>query len=84
MKQSFSLGPSLANSPGALADDLLEGAGPIARFVYGDERKRRQIYHLAEAGHLPVFRLGTKICARQSTLLAWIAAQERKADGEAA
>jgi hypothetical protein len=64
-----------------LADDLLEGADKIAEFVFGDASKRRKVYHLASdaksGSKLPVFRLGNTICARRSTLLQWIAAQER-------
>lgn len=59
-----------------LADDILRGADQIAAFVYGDPRKRRKVYHLAERGHIPTFRLGATICARPSVLLRWVAEQE--------
>lgn len=62
-----------------LADDLLRGAGEIANFLYGDARERRKVYHLAEVSKLPVFKLGAVLCARRSTLLAWIAEQEARA-----
>lgn len=66
-----------------LADDLLEGAEAIARFMYGDERKRRRVYHLADDARgtrrLPCFRLGSTLCARKSTLVRWIEANEARA-----
>ncbi len=61
-----------------IADDLLRGADAIALFMFGDRKMRRQVYHLAQAGQLPVFRLGAILCARRSTLLAWIEAQEAR------
>jgi hypothetical protein len=60
-----------------LSEDLLKGADEIAEFFYGDRKQRRKIYHLAETSRLPVFRLGTVLCARKSQLMAWIEAQER-------
>jgi hypothetical protein len=60
-----------------LRDDVLTGADEIARFLFGDTAKRRAVYHLASKDGLPTFRLGNTICARRSTLLAWIEAQER-------
>ena len=62
-----------------LADDLLRGAEAIAEFLYGHRRHRRKIYHLAQTKRLPVFHLGSTLCARQSTLIAWIEDQEIKA-----
>jgi hypothetical protein len=61
----------------SLADDVLRGAGQIATFLFGEVTARRRVYDLADSGALPVFRLGTTICARRSTLLDWIAEQER-------
>lgn len=63
----------------ALADDLLRGAEEIAEFLYGHRRHRRKIYHLAQTKRLPVFHLGSTLCARRSTLIAWIEDQEIKA-----
>jgi hypothetical protein len=67
----------------SLADDLLRGASQIAEFVFGDRRQRRAVYHLAvevkPECRMPVFRLGSVICARRSTLLRWIAEQEASA-----
>ena len=59
--------------------DILEGAGDIAAYIYGDREKRRKIYHAAANAGLHVFRIGGVICARRSTLLGWIADQERRA-----
>jgi len=59
-----------------LAEELLEGAGAIAIFLFGDFEARRKVYYLAEQQSLPVFRLGKRICARKSTLQGWISEQE--------
>lgn len=60
-----------------LATDLLRGAEAIARFL---GFPRRAVYHAVAKGHLPHFKIGETICARRSTLTAWIAEQEgRKA-----
>lgn len=56
-----------------LADDLLRGTREIAAFL--GLPNRVVSYHI-ECDRLPVFRLGALICARKSTLLAWIAEQE--------
>ena len=58
------------------ADDMLRGAEEIAFFLYGDRKCRRKVYHLAGTSHLPVFKLGSMICARKTVLLNWIEAQE--------
>ena len=62
-----------------LADDLLRGAEAIAEFLYGHGRHRRKIYHLVQTKRLPVFHLGSTLCARRSTMIAWIEYQEIKA-----
>ncbi|SDG35492.1 hypothetical protein SAMN05216338_10019 [Bradyrhizobium sp. Rc2d] len=62
-----------------IADDLLEGANEIARFLFGPRGRRRRIYYLIANSGLPVFRLGETIYARRSTLRAWIAEQENAA-----
>ena len=63
-----------------LAEDMLKGAEAIAHFVFGKTGKngRRKIYYLAETSHLPVFRLGSVLCARRSVLMRWIAGQESR------
>ena len=60
----------------SIANDLLLGADKIAEFLFGDPAKRRKVYHLSEKTCLPVFRLGSVLCARKSTLVAWIEKQE--------
>lgn len=57
------------------------GADKVAEYTGQD---RRSIYHLAQTGKIPVFRMGSQICARKSTLLRWIEEQEAKAMGTAA
>jgi len=62
-----------------LADDLLRGADAIAEFIFGKgTNSRRKVYYLAECTRIPVFRLGSVLCARRSVLLNWIAAQENR------
>ena len=63
---------------GKLAHDLLRGADQIADFLFDDAGERRKVYHLAETSRLPVFRLGSKLCARRSVLMSWIASQEKR------
>lgn len=59
-----------------ISNDLLRGADAIAAFL---GFPRRAIYHAVSKGHLPSFRIGETVCARKSTLTAWIAAQESAA-----
>jgi len=61
-----------------LADDILRGADEIATFIFGERGSRRKVYYLAECSRLPVFRLGSVLCARRSVLLGWISGQERR------
>ncbi len=65
------------NSP-ELAEDLLRGADEIAEFIFGNRGGRRKVYYLAECSRLPVFRLGSVLCARRSVLIRWIAGQESR------
>jgi hypothetical protein len=60
-----------------LANDLLIGAKPIAEFVYGDPKKRRDVYR--NPARLSIFRLGAQLAARKSTLRAEILALENAA-----
>jgi hypothetical protein len=62
--------------------DLLRGADAIAEFLYGDKKLRRQVYHLAATSNLPVFKLGSMICARKSVLLKWVRDQEERHAGD--
>ncbi len=64
------------HEPEALADDLLEGAGAIAEFMFGDAKLRKKVYYLRQSSRLPLFHIGTRLCARKSTLLRWIKVQE--------
>jgi hypothetical protein len=68
----------VAGSGATLADDLLEGADAIAEYLFGSKATRRKIYYLAETSKLPVFRLGSMLCARKSVLLSFIAGQENR------
>ena len=72
--------PIPSDTPRELADDLLRGADQIAGFIFGEPThgNRRKVYYLAESSRLPVFRLGSMLCARRSVLLNWIAGQERR------
>lgn len=62
-------------APRTMNGDILRGAEAIGQWLGITERWVR---HLATRGRLPVFRLGTTICARKSTLNMWIATQERR------
>jgi hypothetical protein len=75
-----SMNPAIENAAekNKLADDLLRGADQIADFLFGEPGQRRKVYYLAETSRLPVFRLGSKLCARRSVLIAWIASQEKR------
>lgn len=59
-----------------LAVDVLRGADAIATYL---GFPRRAVYHAVAKGHLPHFRIGETVCARKSTLTAWIEAQEARA-----
>lgn len=56
--------------------DLLYGMPAIARHL---NIRTRQAHHLKEKGGLPIFDLAGVLCARRSTLNAWIADRERTA-----
>lgn len=70
--------PPYDSSEMNFADDLLKGADKISEFLYGDMNHRRKVYHLAETSRIPIFRLGSVLCARRSVILAWVAQQERR------
>ncbi len=63
-----------------LSADLMTGAESIAEFMFGDtsEANRRRVYHASDKLGLPTFKLGGTICARRSTILAWIERQEAR------
>jgi hypothetical protein len=58
--------------------DLLRGAEEIAKFLFGNRNQRRKVCHLVATSNLPVFKIGSMICARKSVLLNWIEEQERR------
>jgi len=60
------------------AADMLRGADEIALYLYGNREERRKIYHLVRTSKLPVFKLGSMICARRSVLLKWVQTQEER------
>ena len=60
------------------ARDMLRGADEVAEFLYGSKELRRKVYHLASTSNLPIFKLGSMICARKSVLIAWVRAQEAR------
>ena len=65
-------------APATIGDDLLRGADEIAKFVFGDEKHRRKVYYLTSDAkvRMPHFKIGSVLCARKSTLVAWIERQE--------
>jgi hypothetical protein len=78
--------PPAVNDASPLAGDMLHGAEAISLFIFGSasESFRNKIYHAASrkvsaAARLPTFRMGAVICARKSSLLAWIERQEAAA-----
>jgi hypothetical protein len=67
------------NEPSSeLASDLLRGADEIAAYIFGERGSRRKVYYLAECSRLPVFRLGSMLCARRSVIERWISGQESR------
>lgn len=65
------------------SSDLLTGADEVAAFLFGSAKERRRVYHLVETSRIPVFRLGSKVCARRSVLMKWVAEQEQRSVGQA-
>jgi predicted DNA-binding transcriptional regulator AlpA len=56
--------------------DLLYGVPEIAEFM---GRSTAAVYHLARATDFPKFKLGGTVCARRSSINAWLADLEAKA-----
>ena len=56
-----------------IGDDLIRGGKPLAQELGLTER---QIYHAADKGLLPLFRIGKLVCGRRSTLREHIARLE--------
>jgi hypothetical protein len=57
-------------------NDLLYGVSAIAAHL---EVRYGQAYHMIEKGDLPTFRVAGRVCARRSSLTAWVAECEAKA-----
>jgi len=70
--------PEREVAPATIGDDLLRGADEIAKFVFGSEKHRRKVYYLTGDAtvRMPHFKIGSVLCARKSTLVAWIERQE--------
>jgi hypothetical protein len=53
-----------------LADDLLWGAGSIAKALFGlnNKKTRRKVYHLHQEDRLPIWKDGPDIISRKSLL----------------
>jgi hypothetical protein len=62
------------------AGQLLFGAQEISQFLFGSTAHRRRVYHLADKHGLPVFHIGSTICARERHLAMWL----DEKDGDAA
>jgi hypothetical protein len=77
--KAFASSQGAQNAPSDLADDMLEGAEAIAESLFGSREFRRKIYYLAECSKLPIFRLRSALCARESVLLRFISGQEDRA-----
>lgn len=73
-------------SKGEIADDLLSGAEEIALAVWGvvNSKTKRRVYAAAEAGDLPIFKIGAILHARRSSLNEAIARMEREAMAKSA
>ena len=59
------------------------GADEIAEFIFGKRGSRRKVYYLAECTRLPVFRLGSMLCARRSVITGWIEFRQKNQVREA-
>jgi hypothetical protein len=58
-----------------LSSDVVWGAEAIGEFL---GMTRRQVYHAAYQEHLPIFRIGSTLACRKSTLMAFITEREEK------
>jgi hypothetical protein len=70
------IAPCLHNLPKGL--DVMRGASAIAEFL---NTTPSRIYRLHNSKALPTYTEGATICARKSTLTAWIERQEAQARG---
>ena len=62
-----------------IADDLILGAKPISRFLYGDDDPTNVAKVYRNPAGLSFFRLGGEVAARKSTLRTEVAEMERQA-----
>jgi hypothetical protein len=53
-----------------LCNEVLRGAGPIAKVLYGEDNKqnRRRVYHKAETGVVPIWREGALLVTTRTAL----------------
>ena len=65
------IAPRLHHMPASL--DVLRGAKAIAAFL---DTSPARIYKLHRAGQITTFMEGATVCARKTTLIAWIEQQE--------
>jgi hypothetical protein len=66
--------------------DLLTGGDDLAEFLFGDKRKRRQIYQMGSlppGERPPLFHVGALIAGRKSQLSAWMREREQAAAANA-
>ena len=70
--------PAIDQVEAALASDILRGAPAIAEELFGSAADRWKVYNLVKHNRLPIFRMGSVVCARRSSLRDWIAEQERQ------
>lgn len=68
----------IGETDAALANDILRGAPAIAEELFGSAEDRWKVYNLVKHNRLPIFRMGSVVCARRSSLRDWIAEQERQ------
>lgn len=68
--------PEAGAEPVDIAQDIAYGAEAIAVML---GLTGRQVYRLSERARLPIFKIGGTICARRSTVMAWIEEQEEAA-----
>lgn len=62
-----------------LSGDILWGAKEIARFLGCSEKS---IWNMSQRRQIPTFRQGRRVCARRSTLRAYIEQQESLSSSE--
>ena len=61
----------MAQAPAGDRADLINGVAAIAEYL---GMRPRRVHYLKDHGHLPLFRLGGRICATRASLDAHLAA----------